>query len=506
MAFQHDAKTFVKKHILIYILLTILPAAGISYILSQHHVKMMNTEEKIEAQKIANTYAMNIENFLGETVGRLEMLATSIKVQKNDLSELKKILTETAGKDTRFSGFYWANTDGDVLIGTNPINNPVNVGKRPYFQHTVKTKKTSFSKPHIGSIMGRYIISISTPIVEQGRVKGVLIASLRLDEMEAKIKNQIKGETVLVVDNTGQTLFKTGQIPKDNTVISRTSVAQLPWTITAFKNFNTADDYRRTFLKYLFILLTVFNILYLLIKYILLRRNLKKEQEQTEIHKLELIGKLAASTAHEIRNPLTGIKGLVKLLSEEYRDEKAHSYFEVIQTEIDRINSIVSELLVLGKPTAYHLKTYDANHITAEINPIIQSEANFTNIELITSYSSESLFVSCVKDQLKQVILNLTKNSLQAMPNGGSLYIFLERKNNLCSIRVKDNGSGMSAEQIAQAFNPFYTLKKDGSGLGLTVCKRIIESYGGDINLTSTLNKGTEVEITIPLALEINNQ
>ncbi|GHI00778.1 ATP-binding protein [Neobacillus kokaensis] len=505
MSFLHRLKSFVKNHILIYILVTLLPAASISYVIAQHQVKVMGAEEKSKAQEIANDYAMNIENFLGETVGRLEMLATSIKVQENNLNELKDILIETAEKDSRFSGLYWANTYGDLLIGTNPINDPVNISKRPYFQQTIKTQKTSFSQPHIGSITGRYIISISTPIVENGQVKGVLIASLRIDEMEKKIKNLINSETVLVVDNIGQTLFKTGPIPKTNTVFSRTSVAQLPWTISAFKTFNYSDDCRRTFLIYLFILLTVSNILYLLFKYILLRRNVKKEQEQTEIHKLELIGKLAASTAHEIRNPLTGIKGLVKLLSEEYRDEKALAYFDVIQTEIDRINSIVSELLFLGKPTAYHSKTNNANDIVAEIKPIIQSEANFMNVELMTYYSPEPLFVSCVKDQLKQVILNLTKNSLQAMPHGGKLCIFLERKNNQCMIRVKDNGAGMTSEQIAQAFNPFFTLKKDGSGLGLTVCKRIIETYGGEIYLKSVPNEGTEVTITLPLALEMNS-
>src|SRR5262249_3042484 len=149
---------------------------------------------------------------------------------------------------------------------------------------------------------------------------------------------------------------------------------------------------------------------------------------QMEIHKLELIGNLAASTAHEIRNPLTGIKGLVKLLSEDYRDEKAQAYFEVIQLEIDRINAIVGELLVLGKPTAYTLKTYNAKEIVAEIEPIIHSEANFTNVEFSIHYHSEYLPVSCIKDQLKQVILNLAKNSLQAMPNGGRLSINLEKQ------------------------------------------------------------------------------
>ena len=217
---------------------------------------------------------------------------------------------------------------------------------------------------------------------------------------------------------------------------------------------------------------------------------------------LELIGNLAASTAHEIRNPLTGIKGLVKLLSEEYHDKKAQSYFEVIQTEIDRINVIVSELLVLGKPTAHTLKKYNANTIVAEIVPIIHSEANFMNVELSVDYHTEELSISCVKDQLKQVILNLTKNSLQAMPYGGKLSISLDKQSDNCLITVIDNGVGMQKDQLNQAFKPFFTLKKDGSGLGLTVCKRIIDSYGGKISIKSIPNEGTEVVITLPLVME----
>jgi two-component system, sporulation sensor kinase D len=239
-----------------------------------------------------------------------------------------------------------------------------------------------------------------------------------------------------------------------------------------------------------------------LAKYVLLRKKLLKEKEQTEIQKLELISKLAASTAHEIRNPLTGIKGLVKLLSEEYHDKKAQSYFEVIQLEIDRINTIVSELLVLGKPTAHTLKTFNVNEIIKEIEPIIHSEANFMNVRLSIDYSLEDLPISCVKDHIKQVILNLAKNSLQAMPAGGNLTISLEKHSESCLIRVVVYGKGKENEHQNQALNPIYKKNKDGSGLGLTVCKRMIETYGGKISIESKSNEGTQVTITLPLLSE----
>ncbi|WHY87239.1 ATP-binding protein [Neobacillus novalis] len=492
----------MKKKWFIYLFLTLIPAVVISFILAQHKVSSVETEYKSEAQEFADFHAMNIGNFLGETVGRLEMLSTSIKVQNNNKDELQKILQETEEKDSRFSGFYWSNSNGDLLIGSNPIKNPINVSDRAYFQQALKTKKTSLSEAHIGRVTGRYIISVATPFMDDEQVTGVLIASLRIDEVGAAINSLIKEEMIVVIDETGKTLIRAGSIPEKNSVKSSMKVAQIPWTISAYVTSENDLVFRKALLQYFIIFLTITNILYLSAQNLLLRKKVNKEKEQMEIHKLELIGNLAASTAHEIRNPLTGIKGLVKLLSEEYREEKAQAYFEVIQLEIDRINAIVGELLVLGKPTAYTLKTYNANEIVAEIEPIIHSEANFTNVEFSIHYHSEDLPVSCIKDQLKQVILNLSKNSLQAMPNGGRLSINIERQDESCLITVADNGIGMQKEQIAQAFKPFFTLKKDGSGLGLTVCKRIIDSYGGKVFIKSVPNEGTQVEIILPLAIE----
>jgi two-component system, sporulation sensor kinase D len=121
------------------------------------------------------------------------------------------------------------------------------------------------------------------------------------------------------------------------------------------------------------------------------------------------------------------------------------------------------------------------------------------NVELSISYANVELPISCVKDHMKQVILNLSKNSLQAMQNGGKLRIILEKHAQTCMIRVEDTGIGMPKEQLRKAFSPFFTMKKDGSGLGLTVCKRIIESFGGQISIDSRPHMGTEVEITLPL-------
>src|SRR4051812_34155204 len=115
-------KLLSRKKFTLYLLITLLPSLVISFVFAQHQERASKYQYESKAQWYANFHAMNIENFLGETVGRMEMLATSIKVQNNDLEDIKKILVETSGKDPRFSGFYLADTNGNILISTNPID------------------------------------------------------------------------------------------------------------------------------------------------------------------------------------------------------------------------------------------------------------------------------------------------------------------------------------------------------------------------------------------------
>jgi two-component system, sporulation sensor kinase D len=499
LALYSEYKPIFKK-IILYLLITLVPSLAFSYYLAQHHSKDIENQKKVIAQNYANLHAMNIENFLGETIGRLEMLASSIKIQNSNLLNIETILKETQSKDSRFSGFYLASPSGNLLISTNQTSSLVNVGDRPYFQEALETKQTTISEAHIGRVTGRYIITIATPIVVNEEIQSVLLASLRIDEIEKAMLGLIHNELLIITDSKNQTIIKAGAIDdKKNTVNASLQISQVPWTISASILSEDKIAIQKSFLQYVILLLTITNILYILVKYLLLRKKVEREKEQTEIQKLELIGNLAASTAHEIRNPLTGIKGLVTLLSEEHLDKNSQYYFGVIQKEIDRINAIVSELLVLGKPTSYTLNSYDAKIIMKEIEPIILSEANFMNVDLNIQYPNDYLPIACVKDHLKQVVLNLAKNSLQAMQNGGKLRIILQKDANTCVIRVEDTGIGMQKEQLTKVFDPFYTMKKDGSGLGLTVCKRIIETFGGQIMIDSTPKVGTQVEIILPL-------
>ncbi|MET1167919.1 sporulation kinase KinD, partial [Bacillus velezensis] len=208
-----------------------------------------------------------------------------------------------------------------------------------------------------------------------------------------------------------------------------------------------------------------------------------------------------ASTAHEIRNPLTGISGFIQLLQKKYKGEEDQLYFSIIEQEIKRINQIVSEFLVLGKPTAEKWELNSLQDIIGEIMPIIYSEGNLYNVEVELQYLTEQpLLVKCTKDHIKQVILNVAKNGLESMPEGGKLTISLGALDKKAIIKVVDNGEGISQEMLDHIFLPFVTSKEKGTGLGLVVCKRIVLMYGGSIHIESEVRRGTEVTITLPVS------
>ncbi|KAB2334556.1 hypothetical protein F7731_15245 [Cytobacillus depressus] len=484
---------------LIYLIFTAVPSLLISFVLTEQEMKDYEEEYIDKAHWSANLQAKNIDNFIGETIGRLEMLATLIKVQHYNLNNVEEILKETHKTDDRFSGFYWTNAKGDILISSTSPYTLVNIGDRAFFNEAITKKKTSVSNALISRVTGNSIFSLASPVITNDHLLGVLLTNVSLDELEKSIETLITNERITITDQQGETIVQAGSVDPDHSLITYDlKLEHIPWTVTAGVSFEDQQLRQKTFLYYLFSIFVITNILLLLIYNARLKWKGKLEREQFEYQKMEMIGNLAASTAHEIRNPLTGISGLVKLLSEEYHDKKAQYYFDVIQNEIIRINAIVSELLFLGRPTAYTLNTYNMNEILKEIEPILQSEANYMNIDLSISYSKDDVTISCVKDHVKQVILNLSKNSLHAMPDGGLLSISIENHSACCFIIVKDTGIGIPKDELSKIFNPFFTKKKDGSGIGLTVCKRIIDSYHGNISIQSTPGIGTQVEIQIP--------
>ncbi|TCS95809.1 ATP-binding protein [Hazenella coriacea] len=244
----------------------------------------------------------------------------------------------------------------------------------------------------------------------------------------------------------------------------------------------------------------------------LVKKKEKLESSIREIEKLTFhyenlstIGKLAASVAHEIRNPLSTVKGFVQLLQPQLIEMEKGHYAEIALSEIDRANDIIYEFLNATKPPTSSKERVAISQLLEEMILFCQSEATMRNcqIRLTGQPINTSLWID-VK-QIKQVILNLIKNALDAIEESASkgngwIEISTHAFEHNIEIWIEDNGHGMDSYTQTNLFSPFFTTKTTGTGIGLAVCKKIIENHHGKIRVTSTLGVGTIFKISLPLA------
>lgn len=215
--------------------------------------------------------------------------------------------------------------------------------------------------------------------------------------------------------------------------------------------------------------------------------------------KLSIIGELAAGIAHEIRNPLTSLRGFMQMYMKEDRDGTRKLRNEVMVSEIDRINEIVSELLVLAKPTNEVYEFRDVVQLLNHVTRLFEGQANLHNVQIKTELEADLPFIQC-QSGINQIFINILKNAIEAMHNGGEVTIQGKRTNDSIVIQIKDNGCGIPQEEMAKIGNPFFTTKESGMGLGLMVSMRIIQNHKGTMRIESEVGKGTMVEVVLPIA------
>lgn len=213
--------------------------------------------------------------------------------------------------------------------------------------------------------------------------------------------------------------------------------------------------------------------------------------------KLAVIGQLAAGVAHEIRNPLTSLKGFVQLL--EATVDSKPEYFQIMLSELDRIESIIQEFLLFAKPQISNFTFADPHEMLQHVIAIIQAEAMLHNVEVVDKLDPSVPMLWCEENHLKQVFMNILKNGVEAMPDGGTLTVEMTVDGDAVIICAVDNGCGIPPERIPKLGEPFYTTKEKGTGLGLMVSHRILEAHRGTMTIRSVLGRGTRVEVRIPL-------
>jgi PAS domain S-box-containing protein len=232
-------------------------------------------------------------------------------------------------------------------------------------------------------------------------------------------------------------------------------------------------------------------------------RNDITERKNTEdlLHrqdKLAAVGQLAAGVAHEIRNPLTSMKGYAEYLQMDEKDDQRKEFFDIILDEIDRVNNIVEDFMVLSKPQLIDLKDKNIIPIIKNVISFLEFEARKRDVIINLNYEMESINVSCDENRLKQVFLNFLKNSMEAMPDGGNIDVNVRLHNSEVKISIEDTGIGIPPDKLKKLGEAFFTTKKTGNGLGLMVSFKIIESHFGRVLIESEVNKGTTFNILLP--------
>ncbi len=221
------------------------------------------------------------------------------------------------------------------------------------------------------------------------------------------------------------------------------------------------------------------------------------EERLRRTEKLSVVGELSASVAHEIRNPLTSLKGFVQLMQLE--DEKHQFYYQIMQEELDRINHIVGELLLLAKPQDICFTKADVQKILFNVISLLKTEASMHNVQIEFLLKSDVFMIECEPNQLKQLFINIIKNAIEASKEGGKVTVTLLAEDHQLTILVKDTGCGMSEDRLNRIGEPFYSSKEKGTGLGLTVSFKIVQSHNGSIHFNSEKGKGTEAVIKLPV-------
>ncbi len=216
--------------------------------------------------------------------------------------------------------------------------------------------------------------------------------------------------------------------------------------------------------------------------------------------RLAAMGELTAGVAHEVRNPLGIIKASVQLAEESGGDPaRTAEVMRVIRQEIDRLDRVIKALLDFGRPSAPTLRTTDMRSVLDDVVLFTSRFAEQAHVEIQTAYDLADLTVFADADQLKQVFVNLVSNAVQSMDGvGGALRLSAWRDREYVYVSVADNGPGMTPDIMEKVFDPFFSTRDAGTGLGLTIVHRIIDQHGGRIEMVSRPGKGTTFTVVLP--------
>ncbi|OXM84203.1 sensor histidine kinase [Paenibacillus rigui] len=233
-----------------------------------------------------------------------------------------------------------------------------------------------------------------------------------------------------------------------------------------------------------------------------LNRHFQMQEEIIKSEKIKIVSEMAASVAHEIRNPLTSVRGFIQLLGESnLSEEKKRFYQSICLEELDRAQLIITDYLSLAKPEPEMIEKMNLHEEIAYLTNVLSTYANYNNIQIEAVMPDESpLYILGDRYKFRQAVINIGKNAIEAMKHGGTLDILVKKSQEHVILCIRDTGIGMTAEQLKRLGTPYYSTKEKGTGLGTMVSFGILKKMNGKIEVTSTVGKGTQCTIQLPKA------
>ncbi|TMU84860.1 two-component sensor histidine kinase [Bacillus sp. BHET2] len=223
-------------------------------------------------------------------------------------------------------------------------------------------------------------------------------------------------------------------------------------------------------------------------------------EEILKSEKLNTLGELAASIAHEVRNPLTVVKGFLQLMKKQVNGDH-DEYLKIVLSELGRAEEIINDYLNFAKPEFEKIEKINVKDVLSDVTLLLNAYALKEGVHLESNVKEDG-FLLTDRNKLKQAFVNIIKNAIEATPSQGNVTVSLEVTHTQAIVRIKDTGKGMTKEQVARIGTLFYTTKDQGTGLGTSVSLRIIEAMGGHVHYSSIVNKGTSATISLPLNSE----
>lgn len=223
----------------------------------------------------------------------------------------------------------------------------------------------------------------------------------------------------------------------------------------------------------------------------------RAEQEISRLDRLNLIGEMAAGIAHEVRNPLTTVRGFLQLLEAKDGLNEFESYFSLMIDELDRANSIITEFLSLAKNKKTNFLLANVNTLITSLSPLLEAQAHTHDIGLSIELQELPLLLIDEKE-IRQMILNLVRNAIESMPNKGSVTIRTYKEASSVILSVKDQGKGIDEEIMDKLGTPFISTKENGTGLGLSICYSIAARHKAELQL-ATSPEGTTIQVIFPI-------